>query len=398
MSGQLRYKFIFSNQFRYRLSRHILFWSVWLSFFTIIYGSRPSSATNPNDLTFNPELYILSFLEALAYLPGHMLLSYTIMYVLIPYYLFKEKYLVFLAFILGVIFLQAAGSTLITSQVVVPLRQFLNLPLPNSTFYYSLMAGLRGGLSVAGFAGIIKLGKHWYQKNQQAQELEREKLKAELQLLKAQVHPHFLFNTLNNLYSLTLTQSGQAPEVVLKLAGLLRFMLYECNVALVPLEKEIKLVQDYIELEKLRYGNRLDLAVNITGNPAGKLIAPLLLLPFLENSFKHGASEHLDQAWISLDLTIQENKLKFKLLNALPPEPLFMSQPEIPAHGIGLGNVKKRLELMYPQRHQFKTTQEAETYLVTLTLDLDTAVPAAAPIDLEPASLPALAPANPITA
>jgi sensor histidine kinase YesM len=372
MAAPLRYNFIFSNQARYRISRHLVFWSLCVVFFTLIYGARPSGDITPVGYYHYTQSFKISFLEAVAYLPGHILLSYIILYWLIPRYLFKERYLAFLVLLVATIFLEAIVSNIITNLVIVPLRQYLGLPIPVSSFYFGIMAGLRGGLSVAGFAGIIKLGKYCYWKNQQAQDLEQEKLKAELQLLKAQVHPHFLFNTLNNLYSLTLTQSGQAPEVVLKLAGLLRYMLYECNVPLVPLEKEIKLIQDYIELEKLRYGDRLDLAINITGDPHGKSIAPLLLLPFLENSFKHGASEHLDQAWISLDLIIRENKLKFKLINALPTEPLLLSQPHLVAQGIGLENVKKRLALIYPQRHKFKTIQESETFMVILTLNLDT--------------------------
>jgi LytS/YehU family sensor histidine kinase len=106
-----------------------------------------------------------------------------------------------------------------------------------------------------------------------------------------------------------------------------------------------------------------------------------VLLPFLENSFKHGASEELDQAWISLDLTIQGNKLKFKLINAVPPSPLFISPPEIAAHGIGLENVKKRLELIYPGRYELKTILEAETYLVSFSLDLDTLDPVTWPAE-----------------
>ena len=371
MSPSTRYNFIFSNERRYRLSRHFLFWSVCVIFFTLIYGSRPA-ATDANGNLILINSYVLSFFEAVAFLPGHMLLSYIIMYGLIPKFLFKEKYLSFLAILTASLFLEALVSYVVTVTVVVPFRVSLGLPTPSSQFYSAMLAGLRGGSTVAGFAGFIKLGKHWYLKNQTAQTLEREKLKAELQLLKAQVHPHFLFNTLNNLYSLTLTQSGQAPEVVLKLAGLLRYMLYECDVHKVPLVKEIKLIQDYIQLEELRYGERLDLSVNIKGSVEGKIIAPLILLPFLENSFKHGASEELDQAWISLDLTIQDNKLKFKLINAVPPSPLFISEPEIVAHGIGLENVRKRLELIYPGRYELKTIMEAETYLVSLSLDLDT--------------------------
>ena len=376
MSSTTRYKFIFSNERRYRLSRHALFWSVCIIFFTIIYGSRPGPTSESGTYTIVNN-YLVSFAEAIFFLPAHMLLSYIIMYGLIPRLLFKEKYIDFLLLLVASLLLAALVSNIVTVLVIVPFRELVGLPAPSSQFYYAMLAGLRGGSTVAGFAGFIKLGKYWYQKNQRAQELEREKLKAELQLLKAQVHPHFLFNTLNNLYSLTLTQSDHAPEVVLKLAGLLRYMLYECNVPKVPLVKEIKLIQDYIQLEELRYGERLDLSVNISGCLEGKTIAPLMLLPFLENSFKHGASEELDQAWISLDLTIQGNKLKFKLINAVPPSPLFISPPEIAAHGIGLENVKKRLALIYPGRYELKTILEDETYLVSLSLDLDTmALPA----------------------
>ena len=371
MAAELRYKFIFSNQIGFRLGRHLLFWSVCVIFFTLIYGTRPVNGVSLTGTYVYLQSYEISLFEALAFLPGHMLLSYIIMYAVIPHYLLKEKYFSFLILIIAAFLLQAHISVFTSNFIVAPWRRDLGLPHPASSFYLGIMAGLRGGLTVAGFAGIIKLGKYYFLKNQQAQELEREKLKAELQLLKAQVHPHFLFNTLNNLYSLTLTQSGQAPEVVLKLAGLLRYMLYECNMPLVPLAKEIKLVQDYIQLEKLRYGDRLDLGINITGNPEGKFISPLLLLPFLENSFKHGASEHLDQAWISLDVNIQDNKLKFKLINALPAEPLPVSCPKPVVHGLGLENVKKRLELIYPQRYKLKAIQETETFVVTLILDLD---------------------------
>jgi LytS/YehU family sensor histidine kinase len=234
------------------------------------------------------------------------------------------------------------------------------------------MSGLRGGLQTGGFAAMITLVKHFYRKDQANQQLIQEKLTAELQLLKAQVHPHFLFNTLNNLYSLTLLKSDHAPEVVLKLSALLRYMLYECNAPLVPLHREIRMMQDYVELEKLRYGDRLDLALNVQGNPGGKAVAPLLLLPFLENAFKHGASEQLDQAWIALDLTVKGNLLKMKLINGVS-EATEPTGPGTGAHGIGLQNVRKRLDLLYPGRYELKSLREAETFMVTLSLSLETA-------------------------
>jgi hypothetical protein len=337
--------------------------------------------------------YKIALFDSLAFLPNHMLSSYLIIYLLIPHFLFREKYGQLLAGLVGIMFVSASFSYLISNGLVSPFREYMGLEGPPSNFYYGLMAGLRGGLTVAGFAGAIKLAKHWYQKNQHNQRLEAEKLKAELQLLKSQVHPHFLFNTLNNLYSLTLLQSSQAPEVVLKLAGLLRYMLYECNVPKVPLQKELKLIQDYLELEKLRYGPRLDLAVNLQGETNGKWIAPLLLLPFLENSFKHGASEQLDQAWISLDLNVRGKTLKLKLMNALPETTAGPSPSPDGAGGIGLQNVRKRLDLLYPGRHELKLTHSHEVFIVSLSLLLESEVrpvpdaplPATAPDTLPPA-------------
>ena len=200
-------------------------------------------------------------------------------------------------------------------------------------------------------AVVIKWFKYWYIEHKSSQQLAQEKLQAELNFLKAQVHPHFLFNTLNNLYALTLKQSKDASEVVLKLSDLLDYMLYECNAATVPLTKEIKLVQDYIALEKIRYGKRLDIEFTTQGQPEGTMIAPMLILPFAENAFKHGVSEELDQSTIGIHLTVQQNKLTLKVQNSKSKEADQEDHFEY-KEGIGLKNVSRRLELLYPQRHQ----------------------------------------------
>ncbi|HEX8532046.1 MAG TPA: histidine kinase [Cytophagales bacterium] len=352
--------FIFSDRPRYRIARHVSFWLATTVFFGLIYGNK----------VVRPGLWV-SFVEALMYLPTHMLTAYFLMYWVLPRYLLRGKYVHAVAAVAGITGVVAFLSYLISSYITIPYRFGLGLPLPYNTLFAGLMSGLRGANTVAGFAAAIKLTKYWYQKNQLAQQLEREKLSAELQLLKAQVHPHFLFNTLNNLYALTLLKSDHAPEVVLKLSALLRYMLYECNAPLVPLGREIRMMLDYVELEKLRYGDRLDLALNVQGDPGGKAVAPLLLLPFLENAFKHGASEQLDQAWIAVDLAVKGNLLKMKLINGIPeaPEP---GGPGGEAHGIGLQNVRKRLDLLYPGRHELKILREAETFVVTLSISLET--------------------------
>jgi sensor histidine kinase YesM len=363
-------RLIFSDEPFYRISRHLLFWLAWWLFFTVLYGSRPIE-TESGWYTLKNTLF-LSWIEALLFLPSHIVFSYLIIYLLIPRWLLRGRYLPFMLLLVLSTLFSAFISYAITTGAIIPFREHMGLPIPKSSFYYNLMSGLRGGIQTGGFAATIKLMKYFYQKQQDNQQLLQEKLTAELQLLKSQIHPHFLFNTLNNLYSLTLTRSGQAPEIVLKLSGLLRYMLYECDTPKVPLHKEISMLNNYIELEKLRYGSRLDISVDICGEVRHQQIAPLLFLPFMENSFKHGASELLDLAWISLHMAVKEDTLKFKLVNSQPEGILPHSTHHNHSAGIGLTNVKKRLDLLYPGLYELKITSQQDTFIVNLSLTLET--------------------------
>ncbi|HET8861574.1 histidine kinase [Marivirga sp.] len=281
--------FIYSNEIPWRITRHICFWTAYVIFATLLYGSKGVGVTygHPDQI----EILGLAFVEAIFFLPIHILFSYGLIYLLIPRFLFKGQYMLLFLSTLSLMILVAALSFVIANTLVSSFRDSLGIPSPPSYFFFGLMAGLRGGTTVAGFAAAIKLSKYWYQKHWANQALEKQNLQAELQLLKSQIHPHFLFNTLNNLYSLTLMRSENAPNVVLKLSDLLSYMLYECNQPKVVLEKELKLMYGYIELEKLRYGSRLDVQMKVVGTAKNQLIAPLLFLPFLENAFKFGVSE-----------------------------------------------------------------------------------------------------------
>lgn len=229
---------------------------------------------------------------------------------------------------------------------------------------------LRGILShfpiMAGFAVTIKIMKRSWLKQQEALQEAREKAKAELQLLKSQIHPHFLFNTLNNVYFLTLTASQKAPEMLEKLTGMLGYILNECNQSYVPLEKEIKMIEDYMALEKIRYGERLEMELEIKGNYKTKMISPLLLIPLVENSFKHGASKMLEHPWVSLNITVDGEYLLLLMSNSRPEEAI------LPHHNghIGLKNLKKRLQLLYPAAHELSIVNRADSYEVFLKIEL----------------------------
>ncbi|GAA4469303.1 histidine kinase [Nibrella saemangeumensis] len=363
-------QFVFSTQPWYRLARHSLFWLVVMLYFGLLYGIFPLRHYLNHGLEPVKALlisYAWSSLEAAIYMPNHMVLTYGILYLLLPHYLYKGQYLSMFAGVLLLGVLAAFVSIFQAIYIIGPLREANGLPTPELiNIGYSFMAGLRGSTTVAGFATAIKIMKDWYLKQKALRQIQQEKFQAELQLLKSQIHPHFLFNTLNNLYALTLRKSEQSPAVVLRLSELLSYMLYDCNADEVPLEKEIAFIRNYVGLEQLRYGDRLDLSMSFHGDLQGKQIAPLLLIPFLENAFKHGTSEQLDQAWISLDLAVEGDTLRFKLINSRDPEE---DHPER-LGGIGLQNVRKRLDLLYPQRYELQILPEEDLFLVTLTLHL----------------------------
>jgi LytS/YehU family sensor histidine kinase len=220
--------------------------------------------------------------------------------------------------------------------------------------------------AVIGFALSIKLSKRWYVKQKETEQLTRENIKAELQLLKAQVHPHFLFNTLNNIYSFILNESDRAPEMILKLSGLLKYILNDCRQQLVLLDKELGMIRDYIALEQIRYGDRLNLSLHIDGLAGDKMISPLILIPFVENSFKHGTSRMLAHPWVKLDIHIERQFLEFRLSNN---KPAYVNGSQ-GKKGIGLANVKKRLQLLYPGAYSLLITENEMSFDVYVKLAL----------------------------
>ncbi|MDP4262697.1 MAG: histidine kinase [Bacteroidota bacterium] len=363
------YPFIFSDEIKYRLRRHLALWASWWLFCAILYSYTSGISFFPNYKRLP-----VSMVDSFFFLGPHMFLSYSLMYLVIPQFIFRGRYILAVILVLILFFLTASFSALIGIYVLPEARLCIfgntldTRRYPSDfVFFLSLLAGLRGAITIGGLAAAIKLMKYWYMKEQRNLQLQKENIESQLQLLKAQVHPHFLFNTLNNIYSYTQNTSPVASRLVTGLSDMLRFILYECNQPLVPLAKELKMVQDYIALEQIRYGNKLDIHLNIPGKTNDLYIAPLLLLPLVENSFKHGASHMLEHPWVSLEITLNRNEMWLKLINGKPAEKNEgQKQP-----GIGIMNVEKRLSLLYPGRHQLTITSDADVYIVKLKIDLE---------------------------
>lgn len=354
-------RFVLSNKATYRFGRHFLFWFVCWAFMGFIYGFLYIATFRYSNLT-------LSYIESLLFLPQHIVLSYGIIYFVLPNYILKGRYWAGLAGCIAFILIAAGLSPVTQTLFINPLRDAMQAPFKPTSLFHSFMGGLRGSMTVAGFAVAIKLIKYWYFKKVENERLENEKLKAELHLLRGQLQPHFIFNTLNSIYSLSLKKSDQAPEAILKLSELMRYMFAECNSVTIPLKTEIQSLYNYIELGKTRYRDRLDVAVNISGDFENKSIAPLLFLPFVENSFKYGTVDLLDHAWISLEMTVKEKSLKFKLINGKSPQ---YRDTNLTSTGVGLANVKKRLDMLYPSAHDLRISEDADSYVVQLSLQLE---------------------------
>ena len=210
---------------------------------------------------------------------------------------------------------------------------------------------------------LLKLSKSWYV----LQQVEKEKLAIELNSLKTQVNPHFLFNSLNSIYSLSLAKSERTPETVLELSNLLRYMLYEVGEDTADLGKELEMMESYVELQKLRADQSTEVSFKVTGEPNGIRIAPLLFFPLIENSFKHGVKGVSDQAYVRIHLNAQPKAVTFKIENNRGQVD---DVEKGKFGGIGLENVKRRLSLIYPGKHHFKIEESESDYKVNLSIEL----------------------------
>ena len=364
----VKYPFIFSDEKKYRLQRHIVFWVSWWLFSTFLYSFAPAKVLEAGYF----KRVALSSVDAFFYLFAHMFLAYSLMYYVLPRFILKEKYIKAAFATILLLLATATISALTNIFILTPLgnsalaQVAIRIQHSNETvFFYALLGGLRGAITIGGFAAAIKLIKFLYMKEQRNNELQKQNISSQLQLLKAQVHPHFLFNTLNNIYSHTQVASPDAPRLVAGLSDLLRYILYECNQPMVPLKKELKMLRDFIVLEQIRYNDQLDLSIEMPDADADLLIAPLLLLPLVENSFKHGTSQMLEHPWISLVISLNGNQLKMKLVNGKS------EYSNKSSSGIGINNVRTRLELLYPGRHELRISKTEDAFIVTLNVELE---------------------------
>lgn len=290
-----------------------------------------------------------------------IIIAYLNLHYFLPKYLLKKRYFSYFAAVV----VSVAGYLLAQSLFDFYLYGFVVGPTRNSHLLESLSYNFFSTLWYLGLMLALKLSLDWYGQQRTIQKITVEKLNAEVNFLRAQVNPHFLFNILNNLYALTLKKSELAPDVVLKLSEIMEYMLYDSTDDKVLLEKEITYLNNYIELERLRFSGEATIELNIMAVLNGHEIAPLLLLPLVENAFKHGLSKQTENGWLTVDIGLDKSTLTVIVANAKP-----LSIAATSKGGIGLNNLRKRLELLYPASYSLILEDKKDAFIAKLVIEL----------------------------
>lgn len=331
---------------------HLLFWALYI----IVWSVR--------DLVFHPYFFELLQTNTILLLP-FIPLVYLNLYFLMPRYLLKARYGTYIVILTPLIVLMV----LLSRQQYYWLFNDVYGNAAHAAFFNSLQGATIIGtefIVLLALSMILYLLKEWYQKERYAKELEKQRLSAELALLKQQINPHFVFNTLNTIYHLMEKRTDQAKDVLMQFSDTLSHQLYDTNKEYIPLKKEVEYLKSYIAIEQLRQEDYLKLECKWPQNGLSNFqIAPMLLIPFVENAFKHGRSA--SGYWIKLNMELDEHgQLTFDIQN----KGKTINGKANPKGGIGLSNVRRRLHLTYPEKHQLKIEDTAESYSTRLKIQL----------------------------
>ena len=344
------FKKLFS-EFRIPVRFHILFWIVYFVFNFFRFAS------------INKD-YWYSLKSNLVEFPLNIVITYFTIYFLIPRFILKKKYLQFFFYFIVSLFvfyvIRSGLNYLLVSKDLWPEAQGYQEPFT----LIHIVEVMIGTIYVVALVSAIKLAYDWVTEKRKNDELQRIQLQTELDFLKSQIQPHFFFNTLNNLYALVIKQSPNAPDVVMKLSEIMQYVLYEVKEPRVSLLKAINYLHSYLELEKLRYGERVKSEINIDGDIDEVEIPPLIFLPFLENCFKHGVKMQGDIK-VNINFAVRDKFLYFSVENSLDEH-----RDSAPRHGIGIENVKRRLDLLYGKKYELNTSATDEMFKVSLKLPL----------------------------
>lgn len=334
------------------VSLHILFWTV---FFVMPYLLQPvfDHEHRPEVVRNALGFYLLHFLNNLL----RMLLFYANAYILIPRLVYRKQYILYIISLIGAFLLLFVGDKLFFTSLITGM---------NYKFWNFFVFNILPFLFIVASSAAYRMIRDRIKENQINKERETENLKTELSFLRSQVSPHFMFNVLNNMVALARKKSDDLEPSLIKLSSLLRYMLYETNEDKVLLEKEIEYLKSYIDLQRQRFGENVSIQTNFSEIEPGHTIEPMLLIPFVENAFKHGTGMILN-AEIQIDMKVQNGRLYFKVANKYADLP---EQQKDKTSGIGLTNAKRRLNLLYDNSHSLQVDKRDGWFKIDLQIKL----------------------------
>jgi sensor histidine kinase YesM len=361
--------FIFSEKKSDRIKRHLLFWFCYWLYFTFLHVTQ-SGRPDLNNFRNIP----FTTWEAFHLIVPQIVFTYVLIDFILPGFILKNRYILSFFWIIFLWCATGVLSFILLNYVfagltvnILPEKFIPSRPRTfSNNFILARVVTLKGTVMVATAACSIRLVKYWHLKEKRNLELLKEKTEAQLQLLTAQVHPHFLFNTLNNIYSKAQNESPGSAKMIMELSHILRYVLEEGKHELVPLENELQMLKGYIYLEKMRYDDKLDLHLSLPLKTEDVYISPLLLLPFVENCFKYGTSKMLKNPWVNLKIELTDTLLFMKLMNGKETNVAVISDRK----ETGIENVKKRLELLYKDKYDLQINEDEEVFVVNLTMQL----------------------------
>jgi len=338
---------------RYKILIHVLFWIYMLNQALFPVYLNKIDTQYLRDYIYLKDIFITTLLNIFVF--------YAIYYVIPKFLRFRRKWYVFPF----VILLAAALSSVRLPIEIAYWKYLVKMPASELQFQYDwIWATLKITVIISIYAMLIRFSIDWFESQKYKDELIKERQAGEIALLRSQVNPHFLFNTLNNIYSLVYNKSDDAPEAVMKLSSIMRYMLYDSNTDFVPVIKEIEYLNSFIELQQLRITQKGFVEIKVFGSMENRTIAPMLLIPFVENAFKHGEKNH--EPGIIIHLNLEPDKLIFTVENFIKHNAQQTSSEE--SGGFGLQNIKRRLGLLYPDKQELKINTTEDKFKIELTI------------------------------
>lgn len=337
---------------KYKILIHFLFWIYMLNqaFFPVYLNKVDTKYLQ--DYIYLKDIFITTLLNIFVF--------YTIYFIIPNFLKFSRKWYVFPF----VIVLAATLSAIRFPMEYAFWKYIVRMPASELQFQTEwLWATLKYTLIISIYAMLIRFSIDWFDSQKYKDELIKERQASEIALLRSQINPHFLFNTLNNIYSLVYNKSEEAPEAVMKLSSIMRYMLYDSNTDLVPVVKEFEYLNSFIELQHLRFTQKGFVDIKVHGSMENRLIAPMLLIPFVENAFKHGDKNF--EPGIVIILNVLPDRLTFSVENHIKKSNTSAADE---SGGFGLSNIKRRLGLLYPDMHELKIITNEDLYKVELTI------------------------------